>query len=108
MSCHRTIPSRSCNDGPSPHDRPRSSGSRGGTIAFFPSGSTVLVWGRRSVRDRDRTGYIEGMKILRTAAAIGIAKKVYDEARKPENQRRIKEAAASFRSRQQGRNRPGR
>jgi hypothetical protein len=48
------------------------------------------------------------MKILRTAAAIGIAKKVYDEARKPENQRRIKEAAASIRSRQQGRNRPGR
>jgi hypothetical protein len=61
------------------------------------------------MRVRDRTGYIAVMKILRTAAAIGIAKKVYDEARKPENQRRIKEAAASFRSRRQGRDhRPGR
>jgi hypothetical protein len=53
-------------------------------------------------------GTVEAMKILRTAAAIGIAKKVYDEARKPENQRRIKDAAASLRSRQQGRNRPSR
>jgi hypothetical protein len=32
------------------------------------------------------------MKLLRSAAAIGIAKKLYDEARKPENQRRIREA----------------
>ena len=29
------------------------------------------------------------MKLLRSAAAIGLAKKLYDEARKPENQRRI-------------------
>ncbi len=63
----------------------------------------------RCVRARRRTGYIAVMKILRTAAAIGIAKKVYDEARKPENQRRIKEATASLRSRQLRRNhRPGR
>jgi hypothetical protein len=27
---------------------------------------------------------------------LGIAKKIYDEARKPENQRRVKEAVASF------------
>ena len=27
---------------------------------------------------------------MRTAADIGVAKKLYDEARKPENQRRIK------------------
>ncbi|HET6627540.1 MAG TPA: hypothetical protein VFG63_14210 [Nocardioidaceae bacterium] len=27
---------------------------------------------------------------------LGIAKKIYDEARKPENQRRVKEAVESF------------
>ncbi|QIK75302.1 hypothetical protein [Nocardioides piscis] len=32
------------------------------------------------------------MKLLRSAAAIGVAKKLYDEAQKPENQRRIREA----------------
>ncbi|HET7387746.1 MAG TPA: hypothetical protein VFJ19_13900 [Nocardioidaceae bacterium] len=32
------------------------------------------------------------MKLLRSAAAIGLAKKLYGEARKPENQRRIREA----------------
>ena len=32
------------------------------------------------------------MKLLRSAAAIGLAKKLYDEARKPKNQRRIREA----------------
>ena len=35
------------------------------------------------------------MKLMRTAALVGVAKKVYDESRKPENQRRIKEAVAS-------------
>jgi hypothetical protein len=48
------------------------------------------------------------MKLLRSAAAIGIAKKIYDEARKPENQRRIKEATASLRERQQARRRHSR
>lgn len=47
------------------------------------------------------------MRLLRSAAAIGIAKKVYDEARKPENQRRVKEAAASLRARRQGRKHRG-
>ena len=47
------------------------------------------------------------MKLLRSAAAIGIAKKIYDEARKPENQRRMKDAAASFKARQQARKRHG-
>jgi hypothetical protein len=37
------------------------------------------------------------MKIMRTAAYIGVAKKLYDEARKPENQRRIKHAVAAGR-----------
>ena len=36
-------------------------------------------------------GYDHGMKIFRLAATIGIAKKLYDESRKPENQRRIKQ-----------------
>jgi hypothetical protein len=51
-------------------------------------------------------GYNGPVKIMRTAAMLGIAKKVYDEARKPENQRRMKGAVESFRSRQQGRKRP--
>ena len=39
------------------------------------------------------------MKLLRSAAAIGIAKKVYTEARKPQNQARIKSAVDKARSR---------
>ncbi len=39
------------------------------------------------------------MKIFRLAATIGIAKKVYDEARKPENQRRIKQGIETVRAR---------
>ena len=39
------------------------------------------------------------MRLMRSAAAIGIAKKIYDEARKPENQRRIKQAVASLQER---------
>jgi hypothetical protein len=39
------------------------------------------------------------MKIMRTAAYIGGAKKLYDETRKPENQRRIKHAVAAMRAR---------
>lgn len=34
------------------------------------------------------------MSILRKVAAIGIAKKVYDEARKPHNQAKIKAGVA--------------
>jgi hypothetical protein len=32
------------------------------------------------------------MKLLRTAALAGVAKKVYDEARKPHNQAKIRSA----------------
>jgi hypothetical protein len=39
------------------------------------------------------------MKLLRGVAAAGIAKKVYTEARKPENQARIKSAVGKVRSR---------
>ena len=40
------------------------------------------------------------MKLMRGAVAIGIARRIYTEARKPENQRRIKQAAESLRKRQ--------
>lgn len=42
------------------------------------------------------------MKIFRLAATIGIAKKLYDESRKPQNQRRIKQAVEQVRSRRSG------
>jgi hypothetical protein len=38
------------------------------------------------------------MKLLRSAAVIGIAKTVYDQARKPENQAKIKSAVTKARS----------
>ena len=39
------------------------------------------------------------MKILRAAATVGILKKLYDESRKPDNQRRIKQAVETVRAR---------
>lgn len=39
------------------------------------------------------------MKLARTAVLAGVAKKAYDEARKPQNQARIKQAVAKARSR---------
>ena len=38
------------------------------------------------------------MKLIRATAALGIAKRVYDEARKPKNQERIKSAVSRARS----------
>lgn len=38
------------------------------------------------------------MKLLRSAAVVGLAKKLYDEAQKPENQRRIREAVDKVKS----------
>ena len=43
------------------------------------------------------------VRIMRTAAMLGIAKKVYDEARKPENQARIKSAVAKVQDRRKRR-----
>lgn len=43
------------------------------------------------------------MKLMRNAALAGLAKKVYDEARKPENQRRIKAAVAKAQAKRSGR-----
>lgn len=42
------------------------------------------------------------MKILRTLALAGVAKKLYDEARKPHNQERIKAAVERIRAKQGG------
>jgi hypothetical protein len=39
------------------------------------------------------------MKLMRTAAMAGVAKKVYDEARKPHNQQKIREAVAAVKAR---------
>jgi hypothetical protein len=43
--------------------------------------------------------YPWAMKLLRTAALVGIGKKLYDESRKPENQARIKSAVEQVRAR---------
>ena len=42
---------------------------------------------------------------MRGVAALGVAKKVYDEARKPENQARIKSAVEKARSRRKPKSR---
>lgn len=39
------------------------------------------------------------MKLLRTVSALGLAKAAYDIARKPENQRRLKQAVAQVQAR---------
>jgi hypothetical protein len=49
------------------------------------------------------TGRPVAMKLLRSAAAIGLAKKFYDEARKPENQRRIRAAVDNVKAKRQQR-----
>jgi hypothetical protein len=46
------------------------------------------------------------MKMVRSALMAALAKKIYDEARKPQNQQRIKEAIASVQNR--AKSRPGR
>ncbi|NYJ03846.1 hypothetical protein [Petropleomorpha daqingensis] len=43
------------------------------------------------------------MKLIRTAIMAAVAKKVYDEARKPENQAKIKQAIASYQNRAKSR-----
>ena len=39
------------------------------------------------------------MKLMRTAALAGVAKKLYDESRKPHNQKKIQDAIASMKAR---------
>ena len=44
------------------------------------------------------------MGFLRKAAALGIGKAIYDQARKPQNQARLRQAGQSFKNRKnQGR-----
>ena len=40
---------------------------------------------------------------MRSAAAIGIAKKLYDEAQKPENQRKIRETVDKVKAKREQR-----
>lgn len=50
-------------------------------------------------------GYSPGMGLMKKAMVIGVAKKLYDESRKPENQKRIQGAVDSFKARREaGRN----
>lgn len=42
------------------------------------------------------------MKIMRSAAMLGIAKKLYDESRKPENQAKIKAAVEKAKAKRSG------
>lgn len=42
------------------------------------------------------------MRIMRTVGTIGIAKALFDQARRPENRARIKNAVAKVRSRGSG------
>lgn len=43
------------------------------------------------------------MKLMRTAVLAGVAKRIYDEAKKPQNQQRIKDAVAAAQARRAGR-----
>lgn len=69
-----------------------------GGVAARPAGETHVVH-REKVRGN--------MKLLRTMAVVGIAKKLYDESRRPENQARIKDAVAKVRERRNRRGRQG-
>ena len=44
---------------------------------------------------------------MRGAVAVGIARRIYTEARKPENQRRIKQAVEQLRAQRAGRSGTG-
>ena len=46
------------------------------------------------------------MKLMRSAALAGVAKKLVDEARKPHNQAKIKEAVSKVQARRSGRSTP--
>ncbi len=46
--------------------------------------------------------YGSAMKLMRTAALAGIAKKLYDESRKPHNQAKIQKAVQSLKDRRGG------
>lgn len=67
-----------------------------------------LPAGRAGPRDSGEVssrGYRSRMKLLRTIAAAGVTKKLIDEARKPENQAKIKSGVEALRNRTRGRRR---
>lgn len=74
----------------------------------------IRHWGRTRGTDDSYTGvhvrapagYGARMGLLRKAAVIGIAKKVYDEARKPHNQKKIKDAVEQLKARRGASRRP--
>jgi len=43
------------------------------------------------------------MKLMRSAAAIAVGKKLYNEAQKPENQRRIRQAVDKVKTKREQR-----
>ena len=47
------------------------------------------------------------MGLLRSAALIAVGKKVYDEAKKPHNQRKIREAVGRIRAKRASASGPG-
>jgi hypothetical protein len=47
--------------------------------------------------------YPWGMKLMRSVAMAGIAKKLYDESRKPHNQAKIKQAVAKAKAKRRTR-----
>jgi hypothetical protein len=47
------------------------------------------------------------MRLMRSAVAFGIARRIYTEARKPENQRRIKQAVEQYRTKRASSRGPG-
>ncbi len=77
------------------------------TASAQPRGITVprgleSLHARSTTVDRRAAGYRFDMKLMRTAAMAGVAKKVYDEARKPHNQQKIRDAVASVKARRSG------
>lgn len=46
------------------------------------------------------------MGLFKKAMVVGVAKKVYDEARKPHNQQKIREAYGSFQAKRGGQQPP--
>jgi hypothetical protein len=43
------------------------------------------------------------MPLMRNVVLLGVAKRIFDEARKPENQRRIQEAVAGMKAKRAAR-----
>jgi hypothetical protein len=48
-----------------------------------------------------RRGTFDGMGIMSKVVKLGIAKKVYDEVRKPQNQQKARDAYAKFQTNRQ-------